>query len=74
MFRYWCDQAALPNRSAHGVRKAVGGLLAEAGCTEHQIMAILAHVEARTTEKYTKSAARAALALDGMQALRSLEW
>lgn len=61
--RKWCDQAELPKElSAHGVRKAVGALLADAGCSEHEIMAFHGHADARTSEVYTRTANRAVLA------------
>jgi hypothetical protein len=38
-----CDEAGLKGLSAHGLRHATGRSLAEAGCTEKQIAAILGH-------------------------------
>ena len=38
-FRKWCDAARLEGLSSH-VRKAAGHLLAQNGCSQHQIMAI----------------------------------
>jgi len=62
-FRKWCDQAKLPKElSTHGVRKAVGALLADAGCSGHEIMAFHGHADARTSEIYTRTANRAVLA------------
>lgn len=62
-FRKWCDQAELPKElSTHGVRKAVGALLADAGCSGHEIMAFHGHADARTSEIYTRTANRAVLA------------
>ena len=62
-FRKWCDVARLPtNLSCDAVRKAVGALLADAGCTPHQIMALHGHADARTSEIYTRSANRKLLA------------
>lgn len=73
-FRKWCDAAGLEGRSAHGVRKAAATLMAEQGATQHQIMAILGHTQARTSEIYTRSAARRKMAVEGMALLGSLEW
>lgn len=40
-FAEWCQEAGLPKGcSPHGLRKAAARLLAEAGCTTHQIAAI----------------------------------
>jgi len=36
-----CDEAGLQGSSSHSVRKAFAELLAEEGCSEHQIMAVL---------------------------------
>lgn len=73
-FKDWCVAAGLPDRSAHGIRKAAGNLLAEAGATQHQIMAIHGHAEAKTSEIYTRAADRARLAKDAMALLAGLEW
>lgn len=70
----WCAAAGLDDRSSHGVRKAVAELMAEAGCTQHQIMAVMAHTQAKTSEIYTKGVQRRVLASDGIQALAGLEW
>jgi integrase len=70
----WCTAAGLPGRSSHGIRKAVGDLMAEAGCSQHQIMSVMAHTQAKTSERYTKGADRRILAADGMQALAALDW
>lgn len=70
----WCDAAGLPGRSSHGIRKAMGEMMAEAGCTQHQIMAVMAHTQAKTSEIYTKGAARQIMAADGIKALANLDW
>ncbi|MEO0485304.1 MAG: site-specific integrase [Pseudomonadota bacterium] len=72
--RRWCDAAGLKCRSSHGVRKAVAELLAESGCSQHEIMAVMAHTEARTSEIYTRSAERKVLAANGMEALKKMTW
>ena len=70
----WCAAAGLEKRSSHGVRKAMAELMAEAGSTQHQIMAVMSHTEARTSEIYTKGAERRVLASAGVQALASIDW
>lgn len=70
----WCKEADIPGKSSHGVRKAVAELMAESGCTQHQIMAVMSHTQAKTSEVYTKGAERRILASDGIQALANLEW
>lgn len=73
-FKKWCQQAGLPERSAHGVRKALATLLAEYGCSSRQIMAVLGHTQAQTAEYYTKEVDRAKLTRDAMAALAGMEW
>ena len=72
--RDWCRSAGLDDRSSHGIRKAMAGLLAEEGCSQHQIMAILAHTQAKTSEVYTRDAERRILAGEAMKTLAGLEW
>ena len=73
-FRKWCDAAGLEGLSSHGVRKAAGHLLAQNGCSQHQIMAIHGHTEAKTSEVYTKGVERWTLAADAMRTLEDMEW
>ncbi|SMO63863.1 Phage integrase family protein [Paracoccus laeviglucosivorans] len=70
----WCESAGLPGRSSHGIRKAVAEMMAEAGCSQHQIMAVMAHTQAKTSEIYTKGAERRILAADGVRALSGIDW
>ena len=72
--RRWCLQAGLADRSSHGVRKATAELLAEWGCSNNQIMAILAHTKGATSEIYTKGAQRKILSQDAMQAMAKIPW
>lgn len=46
----------------HGLRKAAGRRLAEAGCTAHEIMAVLGHKTLTEAERYTRDADQARLA------------
>ena len=47
-FRKWCNEAGLPQCSAHGLRKAAARRLAEAGCSNSEIKSITGH---KTDEK-----------------------
>lgn len=67
MFIRWCKQAGLKNRSAHGIRKAVGEILAEQGCTQYEIMAVHGHTQSATSEIYTKGVQRWRLAQGAMR-------
>lgn len=61
-WRKRCDEAGLNHWSAHGGRHAVGRRLAEAGCTAHEIMAILGHKTLAEAQRYTTAAAQDGLA------------
>ena len=58
----WCDEAGLPQCSAHGLRKAAAAKLAELECTPHEIMAITGHESLKEVERYTKSVTQKRLA------------
>jgi len=66
MFKRWCTQAGLGHLSAHGVRKGLAELLVGLGCSQYEVMAILGHSEAKTSEVYTRRVERWKLALVGM--------
>lgn len=61
--------AGLKNRSPHGLRKAAGRRLAEAGCSEEQIAAVLGHSDPGTAKIYTKDASQERMANDAMNKL-----
>jgi integrase len=61
-FRDACDAAGLHGCSAHGLRKAAGRRLAEAGCSPHQIAAILGHKTLKETTRYCAAADQEKLA------------
>ena len=66
-FRSWCRDAGLPDDlSSHGIRKAVGAILAEAGCTQYEIMAIHGHGDPKASEIYTRSVDRRKLVESAM--------
>jgi integrase len=60
-FRERCDLAGVNARSAHGLRKAAGRRLAEAGCTEKEIAAVLGHSTLTEVARYTRDADQAGL-------------
>lgn len=55
----------------HGLRKAAGRRLAEAGCTAREIMAVLGHKTLAEAERYTRAADQARLAKAAMAKLES---
>lgn len=66
LFTSWAVAAGLPpGRSPHGLRKAAGRRLAEAGATAHQIMSILG-VTLETAVTYTRAAEQLRMAVAGM--------
>lgn len=65
-FKRWCQDAGIGHLSAHGVRKGLAEVLAELGCSQYEIMAILGHSEAKTSEVYTRRVERWKLAQAAM--------
>jgi integrase len=69
-FREWCAEAGVdPACSFHGLRKAAAARMAEAGCTPHQIMAVLGHATHQQAATYTAKAQRAGMASDALGAV-----
>jgi integrase len=68
-FRKRCDEAGLPQCSAHGVRKAGATIAAENGATEHQLMAIFGWDSPKQAGHYTRKVSRKRLAGDAMHML-----
>lgn len=73
-FRKRCNEAGLRSRSSHGIRKALAELLAEEGCSEHQIMSVLSHTQPSTSAIYTKGAERRAMAAEAMRSISGFGW
>ena len=70
MFKRWCKDANLDHLSAHGVRKGLAEMLAELGCSQYDIMAILGHSEAKTSEVYTRRVERWKLAKSAIERVK----
>ena len=68
-FRERCTEAGLPHCSAHGLRKAGARRLAEAGASEFEVMAFLAHRTAQEASRYVAKANRATLTTSGLAKL-----
>ena len=68
-FRDRCNEAGLPQCTAHGLRKAAARRLAEAGCTDRQIMAVTGHRSPQEVSKYVEAADRRRLARDAMKTI-----
>ncbi|MCP1212702.1 site-specific integrase [Acetobacter okinawensis] len=66
-FAEWCQRAGLPKGcSPHGLRKAAARLLAEAGCTPHQIAAVTGHKTLSEVERYTRAVEQKRLAQEAI--------
>lgn len=70
-FRKRCDEAGLPQCSAHGLRKAGATRAAENGATDQQLMAMFGWVTSKQVIHYTRSANQKTLAESGMKLLAS---
>ena len=68
-FRKRCIEAGLRTVRMHGLRKAKGRLLAEAGATASEITAILGHETIQESEPYVRAANRRTLAASGQAKL-----
>jgi integrase len=69
----WTRQAGLPaGRTQHGVRKGAAHLLAAAGATQFEIMCLMSHTEAKTSEIYTKDVERAQMSARAIAHLSNL--
>jgi integrase len=72
----WCAAAELGDKDAnghrlslHGLRKALGRRLAQAGCSPHAIMAVLGHEDIASAAIYTKAYDRGVSATGAMEKL-----
>ena len=68
-FRDRCNEAGLPQCSAHGLRKAGAALAAENGATVHELMPIFGWLTMKEAERYTQAARRKRLARNAGQLL-----
>ena len=73
-FRKRCDEAGLPQCSAHGVRKAGATIAAENGATEHQLMAIFGWDSPKQAGHNTRKVNRRRLAGGAMHMLIPRQW
>jgi integrase len=69
-FKDKVTKAEIEGRTAHGLRKAAGRRLAEAGCTAHEIMSILGHVSLNEAQKYTRDVDQQRMADGAIRKLR----
>ncbi len=67
--RQWCDEAGLPQCSAHGLRKAGASIAAENGATSDQLKAIFGWTTSQQADLYTRAARRKKMAGDAAKLL-----
>ena len=67
--RDWCNQAGLPECSAHGLRKAGATIAAENGATTHDLMAIFGWKTLKEAARYTEAVRKHLLAAKNMHKL-----
>ncbi|GEN61117.1 integrase [Acetobacter nitrogenifigens DSM 23921 = NBRC 105050] len=60
--------------NVHGLRKLAATLLAEAGCSTHEIAAITGHKTLKMVEHYTRSADQKRMASDAILKLETANW
>ena len=70
-FRSQCDEAGLPQCTAHGLRKIGAVRAAENGATEHELMALFGWDNARMARIYTRKAAQKKLAVSAAAKMAS---
>jgi site-specific recombinase XerD len=68
-FRKRCDEAGLPQCTAHGLRKSGATIAAEKGATPHELNAMFGWMTLKQAEVYTKMAEQKCLAASGMRRL-----
>lgn len=61
-FRDRCDEAGVKDKSAHGLRKFAATALADAGASEHMLMAVFGWKDPKEAAVYTREANRKRLA------------
>jgi integrase len=69
-FRDRCNEAGLPQCSAHGLRHLAATRMANAGCSEREIMAVTGHRSVTQVSRYTKERDQAGLAEQAMNKTR----
>lgn len=71
-FRDCCREAGLPECSPHGLRKAAAVRCAEAGATEHELMAMFGWDDPAMARVYTRMAEQKRMARSAAEKMRSM--
>lgn len=69
-----CDEAGLPECSAHGLKKIAATIVAEMGATDRQMMALFDWQSEKMATKYTAKANKTKLAADCARLLGQFSW
>lgn len=72
--RDWCDQAGLPECTAHGLKKIGATICAEMGATDRMLMALFDWTSQATANTYTAKANKAKLAAEAARLLGAFRW
>ena len=72
LFKDWCRKAGLPRCTSHGLRKIGAVRAAEAGASEHELMAMFGWEDANMARVYTRKAAQKKMALSGAAKVNQL--
>lgn len=72
-FRDACREAGLTRCSAHGLRKSAATRLADAGCSEAQIMAVTGHATSNEVRRYTAARDQRRLAASALASIGGTE-
>jgi integrase len=70
-FRDWCNAAGIKNRSFHGLRKTGATRLADAGATDHEIMAWGGWTSLSEVQRYTRQTNRKRAAIEAAKKLKT---
>lgn len=71
LMRSHLDKLGLAHLTLHGLRHTAGQALAEAGCSPHEIAAVLGHRTLQMVEHYTKKARQGRLAASAIVKLKA---
>jgi integrase len=72
--REWCDQAGLPECTAHGLKKAGATICAELGATDRMLMALFDWSSEKVANAYVQKANKTKLAADAAKLLAKIAW
>jgi integrase len=72
--REWCDDAGLPQCTAHGLKKAAATMCADLGASDREMMALFDWTSEKMATAYTRKANNSKLAASAAGRLGSFSW